>query len=209
MVDDVIPFSDEKAKAIQKTFEFGSDAIHLVRDAAGFLREIFGTVPEDLVGIIGADWLKCKRYENFHNICQATNERLKERGVNKTEEVSPSLAIPLLRAVADESRAELQDMWARLLAAARDPTRSRNVRQSFIDIIKRMDPMDAIVFIKLSETVRWDPSARDYFAMHFNVTADEIEISFENLTTIGLARPDLINPYLTTKGRELMRLLRD
>jgi Abortive infection alpha len=44
----------------------------------------------------------------------------------------------------DESREELAELWARLLANAMDPNLN-NVRHSFIEAVKKMDPMDAVV----------------------------------------------------------------
>lgn len=44
----------------------------------------------------------------------------------------------------EESREELAELWARLLANAMDPNMN-SVRQSFIDAVKRMDPLDAVV----------------------------------------------------------------
>jgi hypothetical protein len=47
----LIPISDEQARAIQ-------EALKTLQGFGGFLRETFGTVPEDLVGVLGGDWLK-------------------------------------------------------------------------------------------------------------------------------------------------------
>src|SRR5437660_1458996 len=57
----------------------------------------------------------------------------------------PSVAIPLLRAAYDESRPELQQIWAKLIAAAIDPNRSGQFRLSFIATLKQFDPLDAQV----------------------------------------------------------------
>ncbi len=44
----IIPISDEQAKAIQ-------EAIKALQGVGGFLKQILGTVPEDLVGYFGGD----------------------------------------------------------------------------------------------------------------------------------------------------------
>jgi hypothetical protein len=67
-----------------------------------------------------------------------------QRGV-EPDPISISLALPLLVAAADESRDELVDLWARLLAAEADPTRTKKFRQLFIETANRMDPIDAAV----------------------------------------------------------------
>lgn len=55
-----------------------------------------------------------------------------------------SVALPILQGAADEDRDDLVDLWARLLANAMDPTLN-NVRYSFIEAVKEMDPPDAII----------------------------------------------------------------
>ena len=70
---------------------------------------------------------------------------LRRRQVDYPQPVSPSLAVPLLQAAYDESRPELQELWASLIAAAMDPARSGRVRLSFIDTLKQFDPLDALV----------------------------------------------------------------
>src|SRR5215467_15229953 len=103
----LIPFSDEQAKAFQ-------EALKTLQGIGGFLRETFGTIPEDLVGYLGGDWLRVRRFENIVRLLDKFRERL-EAGKAKIEEpVSLSIALPLFRAAADESRDELQDLWARL-----------------------------------------------------------------------------------------------
>jgi len=48
------------------------------------------------------------------------------------ERPSISVLMPLLIAAADEERDELQEIWARLLAAAADPSRAGSFRNQFI-----------------------------------------------------------------------------
>ncbi len=57
MGDELIPISDEQAKLLQ-------EALKTLRSVGGYLREVLGTVPEDLVGLLGGDWLKVRRAEN-------------------------------------------------------------------------------------------------------------------------------------------------
>ena len=45
----------------------------------GFLRETLGTVPEDLVGYLGGDWLRVRRFENLLRLLDKFRERLKAR----------------------------------------------------------------------------------------------------------------------------------
>lgn len=202
----LIPISDEQAK-------LGQEAIKALRGLGGFLEKALGSTPEDVVGYLGGDWLRIRRAENAARMMDQARERLKARGVeDKTEPASLAIALPLLHAAADESRAELVDLWARLLAAAMDPARAGTVRQLYIDIVKRLDPLDARVLEKLADGQSWSPNARDAFAGMFGVSSDAIEVSFRNLQELGVAMgapgSDFANAHLTAIGREFMRSLR-
>jgi hypothetical protein len=89
--------------------------------------------PEDAVGLVLGDPLHFVRTVIARTLDQLISKIFERRGVTDTQPVSPSLAIPLLRAAYDESRPELQQLWADLIAAAMDPKRSGRVRLSFID----------------------------------------------------------------------------
>ena len=91
----LIPISDEQAKLGQK-------ALEVLQGLGGFLREIFGTVPEDLVGYFGGDLLKVRRAENFVRIAQEAGERLKTRGIHTPEPPSISILLPIVVASAEE-----------------------------------------------------------------------------------------------------------
>jgi hypothetical protein len=81
---------------------------------------------------------------NLDALRRRTAEILRERDVQRPIELSPNQATELLTAAQDESRETLAELWARLLANAMDPNMN-NVRQSFIDAVKKMDPPDAVV----------------------------------------------------------------
>jgi hypothetical protein len=207
MPDELIPISDEQAK-------LGTKALEVLQDFGGFLRDVLGTVPEDLVGIFGGDWLRVQRAKNLAGMLAKARARFKAKGVTTSEPVvSLSFALPLFRAAADESRAELQDLYAKLLAAAADPSRSGAVRRSFIEIVRQMEPIDALVLRKLYDHSDWRPNARDAIAEMLKVPQDQIEVSFGNLMQLdcimhrGGVNP--ANPVLAATGRELMRALRD
>lgn len=49
--DSLIPISDEQAK-------LGQEALKTLQGLGGFLKETFGTLPQDIVGLLGGDYLK-------------------------------------------------------------------------------------------------------------------------------------------------------
>jgi hypothetical protein len=134
--------------------------------------------------------------------------------------VALALALPLLQGAADEDRDELTDLWARLLAAAMDPNRSRRVRQSIVEAVKRMDPLDAIIVSHLTLPITWGNEViPERLARELSTTRDEAEVSLLHLCAIGIYREVKTRPGevpasitqvdYTVFGRELKRLLGD
>jgi hypothetical protein len=70
---------------------------------------IFCSAPSiaDLVGYLGADWLKIRRMENIERISRKSLERLRARQLEPDKPASLSLTLPILIAAAEESRDEL------------------------------------------------------------------------------------------------------
>jgi hypothetical protein len=138
MADSLIPISDEQAK-------LGQEIVRALRGLGGFFERAIGSVPEDLVGYLGGDWLRARRAENIARMLYEAKARLEARDVNETKPATLSVALPILQGAADEDRDELVDLWARLLANAMDPAALGTIRASFIDAVKKMDPPDAIL----------------------------------------------------------------
>ena len=121
----------------------GQEVIKAFRGLGAFLDKALGSTPEDLIGYFGGDRLRVRRAENMARMLADAKDRLADRGVEQTEPATLTVALPILQAAADEDRDEIVDLWARLLANAMDPS-LRNVRQRFIEAIKKMDPPDAL-----------------------------------------------------------------
>jgi hypothetical protein len=170
-------------------------------------------LPHDLVGLIG-DWVKHKRARRWAELSAETVKILEARGVHNREEISPSIAIPLIAAAINEDRDVLKQLWAKLLAAAMDPQRSKLVRSSVIEAVKLMDPLDALVLeaVHSNPSGNWVPSGRDHMMAALHVSQEEILVSFENLEKLQcisfpVAGPH-INPILAPLGRLIMQAVR-
>jgi hypothetical protein len=200
----LVPISDEQAKLGQK-------ALEVLQGLGGFLREIFGTVPEDLVGYFGGDLLKVRRAENFARIAQEAHERLKARGIHTPEPPSISILLPIIVASAEESRDELVDIWARLLAAAADPARSKSFRLAFIETAKNMDPLDAAVLRYANEHGGGvTGQIRNEAAAALHASRDEVDVSIMNLAKLGLMQEgSAISAAVLAFGREFLRTVSD
>jgi hypothetical protein len=199
--DKLIPISDEQAK-------LGQEALKTLQGLGGFLKDTFGTLPQDVVGLLGGDYLKVKRAENLFRTFEKAKKRLEENHVEKPD-ASPSLAIPIIVAAADESRDELQEIWAALLAAAADPSRNKAFRLKFIEIAKKLDPLDVGLLREVHAnggTV--GPAAIGSTVSKFSVSNDEVQISIRNLTELGLFESPAGTVIIFPLGREFLRAVR-
>jgi hypothetical protein len=142
MGDELIPISDEQAKLLQ-------EALKAFRDLGGYFGGILGDLPKDIVGLLAGDWVKVRRAENLTVTLGKARERLRLREVKEVNEANLTVLLPIFEAASSEGRTELQEIWARLLAAAMDPSRRSLVRRDFVDIVKQMEPLDAVVIEKL------------------------------------------------------------
>jgi len=209
----LVPISDEQAKAIQVAFKAAQEAIKTLQGVGGFLREAFGTAPEDIVAVLGGNWLKVRRAENLIVTLHKMQERLKKRGINP-EQVSLSRALPILIAAADESIDELQELWARLLAAAADPKRTKSFRIAFIDIAKKMDPLDALVLEQAGATNQVIiGTIRNDLADRLNLSRDQIDVSLSHLIELNLMWGRTVeqtpDATISPLGREFLKAVAD
>jgi Abortive infection alpha len=205
----LIPISDEQAKLLQ-------ELIKAARDTSGYFADIFGETPKDLFSLLVGDRVKAKRIEKLAMVWQRTRERLQHRGIADPEPPSLKYAIPILQAAADEENAELQDLWSRLLAAAMDPRRRDAMRQTFIQAVRQMDPMDALVLKAIQESGPANPNVngRDVITKKLNCLADEVFVSCEHLASLDCisfldATGGHTMPYLKPFGTLLTNILID
>lgn len=198
----------ETATAIAEASKTTSKALDLVGRVGNYSATVFGSLPHDLIGLLAADWLHHKRVRRWAELTAKTEELLRNSGFERPfaemfEDVTPSLAVPLIEAALDETREGLKELWAKLLASAMHPQRQGWVRQSFISILKQMDPNDAFVLQEFNRNWQMNPNS---------LFGDEERVSIENL--MGLRCLSLSpasgvqgNPYLTSTGRLFLRAL--
>src|SRR5271169_6172401 len=147
VMDDPVAAS---AKAVEATAKAAGQVLEIVHDAGGYLREVFGELPTDLVGVVGGAWLHERHIRLRDALRRRTEQILRERDIQEARELSPNVAAALISGAQEEGRPELMELWARLLANAMDPSMN-SVRNSFIDAVDRMDPLDAVVLRYICE----------------------------------------------------------
>jgi hypothetical protein len=164
----------------------------LTRELGGFLSKVFGTLPQDTVGVLGGDWLHHIRIRNAYRLQKRTEEILRGRGAErKIEPLSPSVAIPLLKAAQDESRDEIQELWARLLANAMDRVRPQ-LNRVFIDLVKTLDVLEARIIKRLGDEGAINKPARFLdkvskidWRTDFDTTPDQFAIALSTIETFA------------------------
>jgi hypothetical protein len=164
-------------------------------------------VAENVLGILGGDWLSEKRARNRARLHAETEKVLRKSGAEIDQDPSPNVVLPLLSAAQDDSREELIQIWAKLLATAMDPNRRSLYRREFVDIVKKLDPADALVLQALPPSGDW------FYASDFEVglSEDQVLAAFNNLGRLELiiSGKSGSNWTSTGKGRLLQTALRD
>ena len=211
---------NEEVKAIQELSKFGARTLDSADKLGNFLARVFGTLPTDVVGVVGGDWLHHIRIRNVAKLVQRTEEILRNRGIlDKTEPMSPSVALPLLHAAQDETREQLREMWARMLANGMDPNKRDSIRQSVIAAVKSFDPLDALILQRAFDMSPNKGKSADFpegLEKEVGVTSDdEFELSLSNLSSLGcisssskMFESDIhitTGVSLTALGREILR----
>jgi len=207
------------AKAAEETAKAAGKVTDIVHDTGGYLRRVFADLPEDLVGLAGGDWLHEVRIRNRDKWRQHTEKLLQKRDRHEAIELSPNMAMALIAGAQDESREELMELWARLLANAMDPNLN-SVRQSFIDAAKSMDPPDALLLEyigkkKFSAVLTMDlpnididaPNALRNVAYDIGLRQDEVELSILHLQSLLFFERSMVTGAweTTVTFREFMR----
>lgn len=168
-------------------------------------------VAENVLGLAGGDWLSERRARNRARLHIETEKILTERNV-KGEEPPPCVVVPLLSAAQDEHRDALVTMWAKLLAAAIDPTRATAYRREYVEIVKQLEPVDVQILPMLGSGAAMAPTRALLIAANLEINTDEIEVSFRNLQRLDLIRTPKdgnpqVYPILTSVSRRLLALV--
>lgn len=177
----------ESAKAAQEIAKFGGKVIDAAQNAAPFVNRVLGRPLEDASGLFIADPLRAARILAQDWYARRVTQKLRERNLQdeQLKAVPPNIAIPLLEAAQDETRDELREVWARLLANAMDPNRSSRVRLEFIETLKQFNPLDALLLNELVATPNMSSNSREYLVSRFHLSRDEVVVSSQHLTKLG------------------------
>lgn len=209
--------SPEEAKAVQEVTKTAGKAIDAAESLARYFADRFDSVVRTGIGI-AEDWLGHTRVRIRHRLAQRTAEILLERGIDPAKtDVSPNILTPIIAAAQDESRGELCELWARLLANAVDPGRQDVVTRSVVEALKALDPIDALILSRFYDLVSKGKAAGATGPINLTAvvaescpTPDAGHVSIQHLSDLRLLRiedPANLATRLrpTPLGRELVR----
>jgi Abortive infection alpha len=184
--------------AIEETAKTAGKALELVQAAAPAIGEMYGFLIGDTI-----QHARAKRLESMAEKAK----RLADRGVTEKAETPERLGIPLLEAAQTESREEMIDLWARLLANAMDPNRIGDVRSEYIEIIKKFEPLDVRIMDYIaSKNPATDRTSKHQIFELIGCRESAAVVSVNNLEAIGCVRLVGGNHFLALSelGREIV-----
>ncbi|MCK1320424.1 DUF4393 domain-containing protein [Bradyrhizobium sp. 156] len=161
--------------AIEESAKAASKALDLVKASSQQIADVYG--------ILIGDPLHAARHRRLDATTRRTQEILRERDA-KTTELPEQIAIPLLEAAQQESRTEMQEIWARLLANAMDTDRAADVRPEFVAALQKLQPLDALLLQEARALVQNPNQATvdpKIFADRLSIRETLAAVSIENL----------------------------
>lgn len=174
------------AKAVEESAKTGRALIEAGSSLASFVGKALDTAAEDTIGLLGVDYLRHLRIRNLDKIVRKTEETLRARGVEDPEQISPKALLQDLEAASEEADETLRDMWANLLANSMDPNKDTSLQHIFIDTLKQMEPIDALI---LRETAGKSPKlsvdVKD-LASRLNRRETLVTVSGNRLADLGI-----------------------
>jgi hypothetical protein len=174
----------ELAKAAQESAKLGRLLIESTEKTGRFFSKAFGK-SIDFVAAIRADNTYLEFYLNRLKIIDQVEVTLIRRGVKNWKQIEPKFALPALEAAVLERSEEMQLGWVNLLANALDPNYKSSVRQSFIAILRDLEPQDAAIlkfFWDQLHTSGMPPDASEI--LRYSMTREQIS------NKLGLSRYD-------------------
>jgi len=195
----------EIAKAASNVAKTGGKAIDATSAFGRFCDRVFGEGMVQGFGIV-SDRVKYVRIKQAIRLEEKVTKLLEEAGVQKTQPVSPVIALPIFESATLEEDENLHTAWANLLATAMDPSRPE-VKRSFAGILAELEPSDVLLFVKIvrhSLDARYD-SAKERRLDEWRTIAssgtDDFDISFGNLARVGIVSSATKQTALIISGR--------
>ena len=189
MTGELIHFIEQSSQDLEAT-------VNYVR-AVGAVWVWGGSAYGKIRGYVGE-----RQKKNIAEISGKIRDKIKDIPSERLSEPSPAVAEPLIEAAMQESRPELQDLWAGLLASAMLEG-GQNTRYEFKEILAKMNPQDAVVFKIVAEMPNreWGQVTNDINGAYlFKASMDAglkvgvWEVALKKLEELGCVVPSRWNP---------------
>jgi hypothetical protein len=186
----------DEAQAIAEVARTTGEAIRAAGGLGAYLNRVFGSIPDNLLGLGVGDWLEHKRRRHLAELEANTKRYVEQVSDSRITEPSPSVLIPLLKNAIDEGRPELQDLWAALLANAMLDG-GQKVRRDYFEAIANMEPTDARVFEILARHL--SQSDIDIEIQKHSISQNDYLISIDKLHRLNcinqIYQPAALTPF--------------
>lgn len=136
--------AEEISKAVQEVAKLGNKSLGVAEKLGTFFSQVFQEPASEVSGMI-TDHLRFVRWRRLANMVDEVNKILADRNVKETRAVPPKLALPIFEDSSLEEEENLQHLWNHLLANAMDPNFNGELRYGFIDMIKNINGVEALV----------------------------------------------------------------
>jgi hypothetical protein len=154
-----------------------------------FVSSLLGSPLEEGAGML-QDRLRLARWERQNRLMDRYSEVVRQRNlVGKTCAVAPKFVVPIVEAASLEENDSLQDMWAELLATAGDPSRRDRMRAAFVDILRQIEPADALILLTIFRAPKSPsgrPALRHSILESLGMDGDALLASLDNLIRLRL-----------------------
>jgi|GEM_PF-2305710 len=187
------------------------DSKELMKAAAEIVLRPVTSVVGDVIGVMGGDRLSAYRNANKEKWSRYYAEE-RAKVTQETETPDLRMAAEILGSAQDECREELLKIWAKLMAAVIDASKSAKCRREFVDIANQLEPIDTRVLPLLAAQMALAPDRTTYVADRLKAEHDQVKLAFRNLERLGLitnfdAGNQQVYPFASPLGRQFLAVL--
>jgi hypothetical protein len=122
--------------------------------------------------------------ERIQQLSGNSAQMIRDTG-REPQPVPAKILLPLGQAACLEDDPMIFQMWEALLATAADPAQRVEVKPAFIDVLRQLTPVDALVLKTISLLPIIHPNGQ---LTSLNIPAEELCLSIENLLRLRLCR---------------------
>lgn len=164
----------------------------LANEAKEFIGKLVNPTLEETGQILG-DNIRYWRFKNQVNILIKARRYLVSKGITP-KCISLKTLVPLLEYGSLEEDENLQNKWASLLTNAADPNCQLNIEAGFIDILRQISPLEALILDSIYNEYLFTNNTACWFTQvnlikNFDISKKQYHILIGNLFRLNLLRP--------------------